>query len=88
MGGARNTGLEIAKGDFITFVDSDDYLSEDFVEYMLSLIEKTGAEMAISRNCFTSYDNQQVSYDSVSAMNSEEAVAERSEEHTSELQSH
>lgn len=76
LGGARNTGLEIAKGDFITFVDSDDYLSEDFVEYMLSLIEKTGAEMAISRNCFTSYDNQQVSYDSVSVMNSDDAVAE------------
>lgn len=76
MGGGRNSGLEIAKGDFVTFVDSDDYLSEDFVEYMLSMIEKTGAEMAISRNCFTSYDHQQVSQDSVSVMTPEEAVAE------------
>lgn len=76
MGGGRNPGLEIAKGDFITFVDSDDYLSDDFVEYMLSLIEKTGAEIAISRNCFTSYDHTQVSQDSVTVFNSEEAVAE------------
>lgn len=68
--------MKIAKGDFITFVDSDDYLSEDFVEYMLSLIEKTGAEIAISKNCFTSYDNQQVSQDSILVMSSEEAVAE------------
>ena len=74
--GGRNTGLQLAEGDFVTFVDSDDYLSEDFVEYMLSLIEKTGAEMAISKNCFTSYDNQQVSKDCISVMNSEEAVAE------------
>ena len=29
---ARNKGVEIAKGDFIFFLDSDDYISNNFLE--------------------------------------------------------
>ena len=31
-GGARNVGLDSASGDYIGFVDSDDYIAEDFFE--------------------------------------------------------
>jgi len=36
---ARNTGINNAAGDYLTFVDSDDFVSETYVESVLKLIE-------------------------------------------------
>lgn len=44
---ARNAGMAIAKGEFICFVDGDDYVSEDFCELLLSAVLKSNADMAI-----------------------------------------
>jgi glycosyltransferase involved in cell wall biosynthesis len=44
---ARNVGLDHATGDYIGFVDSDDYVSETMFEEMLCLAEKNEAEMVI-----------------------------------------
>lgn len=38
---ARNKGLEIALGEWITFVDADDYLYKDFLQQMLRRGENT-----------------------------------------------
>lgn len=46
QGGAKNLGLEQAKGDWIGFIDSDDWVTPDFYERLLSSAEETGADIA------------------------------------------
>lgn len=44
---ARNFGLDRATGDYIGFVDSDDYVTENMFEEMLQLAEKHQSEIVI-----------------------------------------
>lgn len=44
---ARNAGLDICTGDYITFVDSDDALHVAFVARLLAACEENGAEIAV-----------------------------------------
>lgn len=41
---ARNNGIKVANGEWITFVDADDYIEPDFCKRMLSAIENTNAQ--------------------------------------------
>ena len=42
---ARNLGLNMAKGEFICFVDADDWLSSDYLEKMLFAMISNGADI-------------------------------------------
>ena len=43
---ARNAGIDIATGRYITFVDSDDCLKPDMIEYLYNLLHENEADMA------------------------------------------
>ena len=45
---ARNVGIEISNGDFITFIDSDDYFDTKFIENMLKIAVESKADLIIS----------------------------------------
>ena len=47
---ARNTGINIAKGNYLTFIDSDDYVAEDYVEFLLNLLKENEADMSACKH--------------------------------------
>lgn len=51
-GFARNSGIESATGEYIGFVDSDDYIESEMYETLYSAMEKYNADLVVSGVCF------------------------------------
>ena len=75
---ARNAGLKIAAGDYIGFVDSDDYISEDMFETLGKLLKEHNAEISIV-SYYEMMDNRLLDVQkdgTLDIMNKEEAIKE------------
>ena len=46
-GAARNHGIRLSHGEYLLFVDGDDYLSPDFLAALTGVIEKTPADLVL-----------------------------------------
>ena len=47
LSAVRNTGLEIMSGDYVTFVDSDDWIEQDYLETLYKKIVEYQADIAV-----------------------------------------
>lgn len=71
---ARNKGLDMAQGEYVAFVDADDFLAQDYLSYMLEMATSTGADYCISTECFMSRNDDQTSNLEVKTISSEDAT--------------
>lgn len=69
IGAGRNTGLDAAKGEYITFIDDDDWAEPDFLEFLLKLLEENCVDIAICGAADKVFDEKKV-------MTTEEALVE------------
>ncbi|MBR1771746.1 MAG: glycosyltransferase family 2 protein [Lachnospiraceae bacterium] len=51
LSAARNTGLDAMKGDYVVFVDADDYVRKDYVQMLLRCALRDGTDLVIGSHC-------------------------------------
>lgn len=81
---ARNEGKNIATGSYIMFIDSDDTVNFDLIEYLYNLLKKGNADIAIS-DLLHCYPDKEISYISESKccfLKSEKAINEMFYQHS------
>ncbi|APD31345.1 glycosyltransferase family 2 protein [Streptococcus iniae] len=61
LGAARNSGINMATGDFIVFVDSDDWIDANHIEDLYTLLQKTNSQVAVTN--FTRYFEDENKYE-------------------------
>lgn len=44
----RNYGINISNGKYVTFLDADDFLDENYIEVMYNALKETNSELAVS----------------------------------------
>jgi len=47
LGGARNTGIKNAKGQYLFFLDSDDYIEQDTLELLVNYMENNDVDIVV-----------------------------------------
>ena len=55
LGPARNSGIEVATGEFIGFVDSDDWVNKNMFERLYEAGVKTNSDIVVGGHCDWSY---------------------------------
>ncbi|WP_316569225.1 glycosyltransferase [Neobacillus sp. YIM B06451] len=77
LSSARNAGLEIASGEYIGFVDGDDYIHEEMYQKLLLLSQETQSDIAVCGH-IRKYSNREVFSNSKKIIHysSEEALSE------------
>lgn len=62
LSAARNTGMDNATGEYIYFLDSDDWIDSDYIEKMVNKIIETDADIVIDKNVITEKENFSAPY--------------------------
>ena len=68
---ARNTGLDLCEGQFISFVDSDDYVHPLFLEILYKFIKENNADIS---QCWSKFVSKDIDYNCIIIGNNFEII--------------
>lgn len=71
---ARNEGLKLVSGEYLTFIDGDDWFEPDCLEYFVSLMELNDCQMAMSDQVMMKSRPQQIKDDKIQILTNEQAI--------------
>ena len=63
QGGARNNGVRHAKGDYLVFVDSDDYVSRDMLQVMEGYLQEKRYDVLICQHVAVTENGEKMAED-------------------------
>ena len=80
LSSARNAGIDECSGDYIYFLDSDDYISRDCIEYLVKLMEENNSDISIMPMMYVSEaTNSEIAFsgnEKIVILDSEKAIKE------------
>lgn len=71
---ARNSGIQKVTGEYLCFVDADDFVMNDYIEYMHQLIVKDSSDIAICTKMFSNFNEKQTSDEMIENLDGENSV--------------
>lgn len=75
---ARNNGIINSSGEYICFIDPDDWIEKEYVEFLVDTIEKTNSDFAMC-SCIVNYNNRSIINKFLKVKNKDLMILERND---------